>query len=97
MIMIHATLHVNPEKEQDFLKDIQSLIEDSRSESGNISYDLMKDTEKENVFMMVEEWKDIEAVQSHNTSNHFTTFTGKASEYLTAPLAVKIYDAKLME
>ncbi|NDI33174.1 putative quinol monooxygenase [Chengkuizengella sediminis] len=97
MIMIHAVLHVNSKKEQDFKEEIQSLIKDSRAESGNISYQLMKDTEKENVYMMVEEWKDAEAIQSHNTSKHFTAFVGKASEYLTAPLDVKVYDARLME
>ncbi|MFS1512983.1 putative quinol monooxygenase [Chengkuizengella sp. SCS-71B] len=97
MIMIHAIIHVNPEKEQDFLKEIQSLIRDSRAESGNISYQLMKDTEKENVYMMVEEWKDVEAVQSHNSSEHFTAFVGKASEYLTSPLDAKVYEAKLIE
>ncbi|MDX8361704.1 putative quinol monooxygenase [Cytobacillus sp. IB215316] len=97
MIIIHAVTHVNPAKEEAFLEDIRSLITASRAEGGNISYDLMKDTEKDSVYTMVEAWKDLEAVNSHNASEHFTYFTNKAKEYLIAPLDVKIYDAKQLE
>ncbi|NBI30865.1 putative quinol monooxygenase [Chengkuizengella marina] len=97
MIMIHAIIHVYREKEQAFLKEVQSLIKDSRAESGNISYQLLKDTEKENVYMMVEEWKDFDAVQSHNSSKHFISFVGKSNEYLKSPLDVKVYDANLIK
>lgn len=97
MIIIHAMLHVDPKKQQAFIEDIRPLIAASRAESGNVSYDLMKDTEKENVYTMVEVWKDVEAVESHNVSEHFTSFVGKASEYLTAPLDAKVSDARQME
>ncbi|MEI5908081.1 putative quinol monooxygenase [Bacillus spongiae] len=97
MIIIHATIQVNPTKEHTFMEEVQSLISASRAESGNISYDLMKDTEKDGVYTMVEVWKDFEAVQSHNVSEHFTYFTGKASEYLTAPLDAKVFEAKAVE
>ncbi|HDV4624086.1 TPA: antibiotic biosynthesis monooxygenase, partial [Bacillus anthracis] len=47
MIIIHAIFQVDPAKQQSFLEEIHPLIHSSREESGNVSYDLYKDTEKE--------------------------------------------------
>ena len=52
MIIIHAIFQVDPAKQQSFLEEIHPLIHSSREESGNVSYDLYKDTEKENVYTM---------------------------------------------
>ena len=97
MIIIHAEFQINPTKEQAFLEEIRPLVASSRAEEGNISYDLMKDIERENVYTMVEVWKDSDAVESHNTSEHFTSFVGRATEYLAAPLDVKIYEGNKVE
>ncbi len=47
--------------------------------------------QKESVYTMVEVWKDEEAVASHNTSEHFTSFVSKAVQFLTAPLNIKSF------
>ena len=73
MIIIHAIFQVDPAKQQSFLEEIQPLIHGSREESGNVSYDLYKDTEKESVYTMVEAWKDeakrLRAIIRVNTSH----------------------------
>lgn len=97
MIIIHANFHVNPAKQDLFLEEIQPLVAASREENGNISYRLQKDTESENVFTMVEVWQDMQAVASHNSSEHFTKFGAKAKEYLTAPLDVKAFESEPLE
>jgi len=94
LIIIHATFHVNSAKQDTFLEEIQPLIAASRAESGNISYGLQKDTEKENVYTMVEVWQNLQAVSSHNSSEHFTSFSAKAKEFLNAPLDVKIFEGQ---
>lgn len=94
MIIIHAIFQVDPAKQQSFLEEIQPLLHGSREESGNVSYDLYKDTGKESVYTMVEVWKDEAAVASHNTSEHFTSFVSKASQFLTAPLDIKVYSGE---
>lgn len=93
MIIIHAGFQVKADKEQAFLKDIRILIEASRKEAGNVRYDLMKDTEKEAEYTMVEVWEDQKAIEVHNSSAHFAEFMGKAAEFLAAPLNVKLYEA----
>ncbi|MDM5317358.1 putative quinol monooxygenase [Fictibacillus sp. b24] len=91
MIIIHAGLTVRPEKEEAFLEEVKTLVEASRAESGNIQYDLMKDSEKEATYLMVEVWENQEAVQKHNTSEHFIAFGQKAQSFMAAPTDVKIY------
>ncbi|PGO22386.1 antibiotic biosynthesis monooxygenase [Bacillus cereus] len=97
MIIIHAIFQVDTAKQQSFLEEIQPLLHDSREESGNVSYDLYKDTEKESVYTMVEVWKDEAAVASHSTSEHYTSFVSKAPQFLTAPLDIKVYSGELVK
>ncbi|MED2788009.1 putative quinol monooxygenase [Bacillus thuringiensis] len=97
MIIIHAIFQVDPAKQQAFLEEIQPLLHGSREESGNVSYDLYKDIEKESVYTMVEVWKDEAAVASHNTSEHFTSFVSKAAQFLTAQLNIKVYNGELVK
>ncbi|KAF0821100.1 MULTISPECIES: putative quinol monooxygenase [unclassified Cytobacillus] len=94
MIIIHAGFKVQAEKETEFLAEISPLIESSRAEEGNITYDLLKDTEQAGSYTMVELWKDMDAVKFHNQTDHFTAFTAKAPQYFTAPPQVNVYDAK---
>jgi quinol monooxygenase YgiN len=94
MVIIHATFYIDLAKEDKFLTEIQPLIEGSRAESGNIYYRLQKDTEKENVYTMVEVWKDQEAVAIHNASEHFTSFVAKADNFLTAPLDIQSFEGQ---
>lgn len=91
MIIIHAEMKVNREHETEFLESVQQLIESSRAEAGNVSYKLMKDTQADDTYVMIEQWKDQEAVAAHNASSHFQAFVAKAPKYLTASLDVQAF------
>lgn len=97
MIIIHATFHVNPAKQDVFLQEIQPLIAASREEEGNFSYCLQKDLENENVYTMVEIWQDMQAVTYHNSTEHFNQFVGKANNLLTAPIDIKAYEGQQLD
>lgn len=94
MFIIHAVMKVNPEREEQFLAESKLLLAATHKEEGNLSYELYKHATEENVYIMVETWRDPEAMASHNTSPHFTGFAAKAGEFLTAPLDVKVYNAQ---
>ena len=96
MVIIHAVFHVIPERQAQFLEEVKPLIAASVAEEGNHSYELYKHTENENDFIMVETWRDSEAVTEHNTSEHFTAFAAKAGTFLSAPLDVKVYNGNLL-
>lgn len=94
MIIIHAGFLVKADKENEFLKEIQPVIEASRAEEGNISYKLLKDSEKSGSYTMVELWKSMDAVQMHNQTDHFTRFMAKAPQYMEAPSEIKLFNAE---
>lgn len=94
MMIIHAHLQVKPDQEQAFLGACKTLVEASRAEAGNISYDLMKSTEQDGRFTMVETWKDAEAIAAHNTSEHFTAFGKKASAFMAAPMELNVFSGE---
>lgn len=94
MMIIHAHLQVKPDQEQAFLNESKILIEASRKEQGNIQYDLMKSVEQEGHFTMVEVWKDAQAIEAHNTSEHFTAFSKKAAGFMSAPIDLKVYSGE---
>ncbi|TDQ41138.1 putative quinol monooxygenase [Aureibacillus halotolerans] len=94
MIIIHATMQVKPEKKDIFLQEMNAVIEGSRTEAGNNSYELFQDPSDANRFLMVENWKDMAAVEAHNTSSHFQTFSASAKELLSAPLKVDVYQGE---
>lgn len=85
---------IKPEQEAVFLEEVKALLAATRAEEGNISYDLMKSTEQEHKYTMVELWKDMEAAGIHNTSARFTSFTQKAKELLAAPMELKIFSGE---
>lgn len=96
MIIIHATFHVNPAKEAEFVNELTPLVAASQAEEGNVAYSLHKAVAQENVYTMVEVWRDQEAVALHNKSEHFTAFAATAKDYLTAPLEIKAFEGQAL-
>ena len=72
MIHILANFEVKNDKLSNFIKLCNELIEKSRAEEGCVSYHLQQNTERENYLVFVEEWKSNEAIEKHNSSEHFT-------------------------
>jgi len=97
MIIIHAHLQVRPDQEQAFLEEAKSLLSATRAEKGNISYDLMKSTEQDHLYTMVEIWEDVEATTIHNSSKHFTSFTQKAPTFMAAPMDLKVFSGQSVQ
>ncbi|MBY9079905.1 antibiotic biosynthesis monooxygenase [Paenibacillus sp. HN-1] len=94
MIIIHALMQVDPAKREAFLAEAQHLLAATHAEEGNLSYELYEHAGVSNSFIMVETWRDSAAVEAHNASSHFQAFAGKAGEFLSAPLDVKVYGAE---
>lgn len=73
MISIVAKFTVNASEEEKFLALSEELIQASRAEAGCVEYGLHKDVNKESTYCMFEKWKDQAAIDTHNSSTHFTT------------------------
>lgn len=94
MITIHAHMQIQPDQEHVFSEEIQALIQGTRTEAGNISFELMKSTEQDNRYTMVEVWKDLESTSTHTSSEHFTAFSQKAPTFMAAPMELKVFNGE---
>ncbi|MEC1260665.1 putative quinol monooxygenase [Bacillus swezeyi] len=88
MIVLQAYMKVKPEKRESFLESVHPLLKHSRAEAGNAQYQLFEDVENANTFVMLEQWKDEEALNAHNQTEHFQTFVQAAGDLLAEPLNV---------
>ncbi|MEN8700464.1 putative quinol monooxygenase [Bacillus infantis] len=94
MIIIHAHITVDPAKRDVFLEKTKEVIKGSQAEEGNISYDLFESAGKENSFVMLEKWKDKEAVRLHGETAHFQNYMQEMKEVLAAPLKAERFEAE---
>ena len=80
MIKIIATSIIKEGKEQEFLAIAKTLVEKSQQEPGNIFYTINQNIENPRQFCFLECWKDQEAIDCHNKSEHYTTLVPKLGE-----------------
>lgn len=80
MITIVAKSIIKESKVEEFKKLAKELVRESKKESGCISYDLFEDIKKVNIFTFIEEWQDMEAIETHNNTVHFTSIVPKFEE-----------------
>lgn len=76
MITITARNVLTPGKKEEFLEAVRPLVDASRSEAGNISYDLYEDIDDSDAVCFIEIWRDAAAIEAHNTSPHFRKWIG---------------------
>jgi len=96
MVCVLATLKVKADKAQDFETIFKKLSEDVRSnEEGNIFYQVAKDRENENTYLVLEHYKDQESVDAHGIRDHFRSAGSAIGECLDGPPIIKYLDALL--
>ncbi|NMO94349.1 putative quinol monooxygenase [Paenibacillus lemnae] len=88
MIHLQVHMHVKPEARQDFAEKAKALITSTQAEAGNISYALYEDVSSPGRFVMIEEWKDEQAIEQHNQTEHLTGFFAYARDVLTEPVNI---------
>ena len=65
MIMAHASLRVAEEHRDEFLQFMTSYVRRTRTEPGNIAFELTAHLNEPATFTMVECWRDEDAVRAH--------------------------------
>ena len=87
-------IKIKEDKTEDFEKIFKNLSEDVRSnEEGNIFYQVAKDRENENTYLVLEHYKDQESVDAHGKSDHFRSAGRAIGECLDGPPVIKYLDA----
>lgn len=80
---------------QDELENVfHTVVDETRKEAGNVSYDLHQDCKNPLKYTILEVWKSQTAIDEHNASAHFKAFAaaieGKVDS-LTVDVIKKIY------
>lgn len=91
MVRIVANLQLKEGSKEDFIQLANELIMKSQEEEGCIDYHLFQSQSNENTVTFIEAWKDMNAIESHNASIHFTTIFPKLEDYLENT-EVTLYD-----
>ena len=73
MIRIVATFRIRPDAVEEFRTLAERLVEGSRAEAGNVTYDLCVARDDAASFVVLEASRDDAAIEAHNASPHFTT------------------------
>jgi quinol monooxygenase YgiN len=73
-LIIIANVIADPEYKDELVKAFKAVVDGTRKEPGNISYDLLEDVANPLRFTFVEAWKSQEAIEAHNSSPHFQEF-----------------------
>lgn len=91
MLICTARDFIKQDKINEYKSLIFKLIEETRKEEGNISYVLHEDIENKGHFLLIEKWKDQEALDFHFNSEHFKTLVEEISRLHTADSIVNSY------
>jgi quinol monooxygenase YgiN len=86
IITVHCT--AKPGKRNDLILLGKSMIGPSRAESGCIFYSFFQDMKEEDRFFFYEEWKDQQAIDSHNRTRHFLEFQPKFKDLIVGEAKV---------
>ena len=90
--VVVARLDIKPEVVDQFLQSAQKIVEETRKEDGCITYVLYKSCfSPENEFFFYEEYKNQEALDYHNGSNHLKEFFANITPLLNGSPIVEEY------
>ncbi|NDR53146.1 putative quinol monooxygenase [Actinomyces sp. 565] len=92
MIRIIATFPVRPDAVDEFTAKARQLVEASRAESGNVSYELLRARDDATTLTFLETWADDTAIEAHNASAHFTTLIPQLIALTTSDPAIVQYE-----
>ena len=91
MIVLNVTYKCKAEMREEFLEAIVSEGIDvaCRAEAGNIKYDYYMSADKADEMLLVEKWRDADAVTSHGQEAHFKRLGEIKNEYVEETIIEK--------
>jgi quinol monooxygenase YgiN len=92
MIGLVAKLKVKEGKMEEFIALFQGLITHVRKEEGTLFYTLNRDKANPNTLVVMERYRDKEALKTHSTSPHFIEASGKFGAFLDGPPELSMLD-----
>lgn len=86
-LKIVASITIKEEYKNEVVDVLHTVVEETRKEEGNVSYDLHIDVKNPLKYIIIEAWQSDKAIELHNGSKHFQAFV-KSIEGKVEELAV---------
>ena len=92
--MVTVTAHIKAKKdlEENLKKELLTLIEPTRSETGCITYDLYHDQQNKSHFMFYESWENKSDLEQHLQKPYIKSFMDRADELLAEPVTISLWE-----
>jgi quinol monooxygenase YgiN len=78
VLIYQIKIKIKPYKPDEFVNSIHSFLRTIRKEKGCLDFSVYQDSEKENTYILVGEWKTRQAMEKHFQSNEFELLIGAA-------------------
>jgi quinol monooxygenase YgiN len=88
---INARITVKPDAIDQFLSYANLIVLASNLEQGCLVYNLYQEVGIPSSFIFYEEYENQEAVDFHNSTNHFKTFIGQITEILEGSPVIEVF------
>ena len=84
MIVLNVTYKCKPDMRDEFLEMIytEGIDVASRAEEGNIKYDYYTPVDGSDELLLVEKWRDAEALAAHGKQEHFARLGELKKEFV---------------
>lgn len=93
-LKIVAVIVVKAEYQGELEKVFHTVVDETRKEAGNVSYNLNQDCTNPLKYTILEVWKSQAAIDEHNASAHFQAFVAAVEgkvDSLTVDVIKQIY------
>jgi quinol monooxygenase YgiN len=92
MVPVIAKLGVKDGKMDEAIEMVKALTAEVAKEEGTLIYKFCRDPKNPNVLVVMEAYKDADALQVHSTTPHFKDFFGKFSAILEGAPEIMILE-----
>ena len=89
MLTYQIKVEIKPYKPDEFVKSMRSLLSKIRKEKGCIGFNLYRDSDRDNSYIVVGEWKTHQAMEKHFKTQDFEVLIG-ATRVLCETFAMNI-------
>lgn len=102
MIIVHGIIPIKPAQRDKALDLAREMSKATRTESGCISYEFYVGLRDPNTLILLQEWKDMEALAGHHRTEHRKVFLDElpnvlAGRVMTRRYAVRAEPAPMQE
>jgi quinol monooxygenase YgiN len=78
MLICQLKIETKPYKPDEFVNSMRSILDSIRKRKGCLGFSMYRDSEKENTYILVGEWKTRQAMERHFQTREFELLVGAA-------------------